>query len=146
MIGMTPTYWLVLGVALIITEVTVPGLVVVFFGLSALVVALLTLLIPSLSNEAAWLLFAVFSVVFLLTLRRWVRKVFTGKRSQVQDELRNDIAGRTAVVVVRIQPGQPGKVEFHGTNWQAVSSETLEPGVQVRIVKQDSITLTVERM
>ena len=146
MIAMTPTYWLVLGVALIITEVTVPGLVVVFFGLSALVVALLTLLIPSLSNEAAWLLFAVFSVVFLLTLRRWVRKVFTGKRSQVQDELRNDIAGRTAVVVVRIQPDQPGKVEFHGTNWQAVSSETLEPGVQVRIVKQDSITLTVERV
>ena len=146
MSGMTPTYWLILGVVLIIVEVTTPGLVLVFFGLSALVVALLALVIPSMPEGVAWLLFAVFSVVFLFTLRRWFRKVFTGKRSQVQDELRNDIAGRTAVVVVRIQPDQPGKVEFHGTNWQAVSSETLEPGVQVRIVKQDSITLTVERV
>jgi membrane protein implicated in regulation of membrane protease activity len=146
MSGMTPTYWLILGVVLIIVEVTAPGLVLVFFGLAALVVALLTLVIPSLPEGIAWLLFSAFSVVFLLTLRRWFRKVFTGKRSQVQDELKNDIAGRTAVVVVRIQPDHPGKVEFHGTNWQAVSRETLEPGVQVRIVKQDSITLTVERV
>lgn len=146
MYGMTPTYWLILGVILIVVEVAAPGLVSIFFGLSALLVALLTLLIPSIPEEMAWLLFAVLSVVFLFTLRRWCRKVFTGKRSQVEDELRNDISGRTAVVVVRIQPDQPGKVEFHGTNWQAVSSETLDPGVQVRIVKQDSITLTVERV
>ena len=59
MSGMTPTYWLILGVALIIIEVTVPGLVVVFFGLSALVVALLTWLIPSLPDGVAWLLFAI---------------------------------------------------------------------------------------
>ena len=143
--GMTPTYWLILGVVLIIVEVAAPGLVSFFFGLSALLVALLTFLIP-MPESVAWLLFSALSIVFLLTLRRWCRKVFAGKRSQVRDELANDISGHTAVVVVRIQPGQPGKVEFRGTNWQAVSSETLEPGAQVRIVKQDSITLTVARI
>lgn len=140
-----PVYWFVAGVGLIILEILAPVFILVFFGLAAIVVALLTWLFPHLPEWSAWLFFAVFSVVSLLTLRRWCKAVFAGKRSQVRDDLASDITGQQAVVVTRILPGQPGKVEFRGAHWGAVASEVLEPGMQVRIVKQESITLTVAR-
>ena len=138
--------WLIFGLVLLIVEVSAPAFVSLFFGLSALLVALLCWLVgDGLPVWAAWVIFIGLAVVLLFTLRRVCQKVFVGKRSPDSD-LASDMIGQRAVVTVRIQPGQPGKIEFRGANWQALSGETLEPGAQVRIVKQESITLTVERL
>ena len=86
------------------------------------------------------------AVALLFGLRGLCKKAFVGKKSPDRDGLASDVIGHRAVVTVRIEPGKPGKVELRGANWQAESDETLEPGTQVRIVKQESIALTVERM
>lgn len=137
--------WLVFGLILLVLEVSAPAFVSLFFGLSALLVALICWLAgPNLPGWAAWVIFVGLAVVLLFTLRGLCTKMFVGKRSPDAD-LASDMIGQHAVVTVRIQPGLPGKVEFRGANWQALAGETLEAGAQVRIVKQESITLTVER-
>ena len=138
--------WLIIGLILLILEVSAPAFVALFFGLSALLVALLCWLVgPDLRPWVACLLFVGLAVVLLLGLRGLFKKMFVGKKSPVQDGLSSDVVGQRAVVTVRIQPGQSGKVELRGANWQAEATETLEPGAQVRVVKQESIRLTVER-
>ena len=143
---MTPAYWCIFGVALIVFEVAAPAMVSIFFGLSALLVALLAVLIPGLPQWLEWLLFAAFTVIFLVTLRRWCRSLFPAKRIQASGDPDRDIVGKHATVTQRIEPGRPGKVELRGAGWQAEAHETLDPGTLVKVVKQESITLTVERL
>jgi membrane protein implicated in regulation of membrane protease activity len=139
--------WLILAFVLLIVEVSAPAFVSLFFGLAALLVALICWLAgPDLPSWAAWVIFVGLAVVLLLTLRSVCRRVFVGKQSAMEKTLASEVVGQKAVVTVRIQPGQPGKVELRGANWRAEAGETLEPGVQVLVVKQESITLTVERV
>ena len=138
--------WLIIGLVLLIIEVSAPAFVSLFFGFSAILVSLLCWVIgPDLKPWVAWLIFIGLAVVLLIGLRGLCKKIFMGKKSPNQDGLASEVVGHRAVVTVRIQPGLPGKVELRGANWQAESSETLEPGTPVRVVKQESISLTVER-
>ena len=139
--------WLIFGLVLLVVEVSAPAFVAIFFGFSALLVALICWLVgPGMPSWASWLIFVALAVVLLVGLRGVCKRIFVGKKSAEADGLASDVLGQRAVVTVRIQPGLPGKVELRGANWQAESSETLEAGTQVRIVKQESISLTVERL
>jgi membrane protein implicated in regulation of membrane protease activity len=142
---MTPTLWLLLGVILIVAEVAAPAMVSLFFGLAALLVALLTWLLP-VHAGLQWLLFALLSVALLLTLRSRFRSLFPVKASRAEGDPDRDIVGKQAVVTQRIEPGRPGKVELRGGGWPAEAAEILEPGTPVRVVRKESITLTVERL
>ena len=144
MFAMTYWHWFTLGLILIIVEVAAPGLVSLFFGLSALLVGLLCLAIP-MPQWLQWVLFAVLSVALLLGLRKWLKSFFGGRSSQ-SHAVENDIVGQRAVVTQAIGPNRPGKVELRGANWEAAAGETLEPGTPVRVVKKESISLTVERI
>ena len=138
--------WLIIGSVLLVLEASAPAFVAIFFGLSAILVSLFCWIAgPNLNPRVAWLVFAGLSVVLLMGLRGLCKKIFVGKKSPDRDGLASEVLGQRAVVTVRIQPGVPGKVELRGANWQAEARETLEPGTQVRVVKQESITLTVER-
>jgi membrane protein implicated in regulation of membrane protease activity len=139
--------WLILGFILLAAEVAAPGFVALFFGLAALLVALICWLAGSaMPVWAAWLLFAGLAVVLLVGFRGVCKRVFVGKRSPDMDGLAGEVVGQCAVVTMRIQPGQPGKVELRGANWQAEASEALEVGTPVRVVRMESIVLTVERV
>ncbi|MEI6210649.1 MAG: NfeD family protein [bacterium] len=140
-------WWLIFGLVLLVIEVSAPAFVALFFGFAALLVALICWLVgPGMPSWVSWLIFIGLAVVLLIGLRRTCKRIFVGKKSAEADGLASDVLGHRAVVTVRIQPGLPGKVELRGANWQAESSETLESGAQVRIVKQESISLTVERL
>ena len=142
--GMSPAYWLILGVVLIVVEVAAPGMVSIFFGLAALVVALLTWVVP-MAPWLQWMLFAALAILLLVLLRKWLKGIFTGRSSQAKS-VDVDIVGQRAVVTQRIEANRPGKVELRGANWNAEASVTLEPGTPVKVVKQESIVLTVERL
>ncbi len=139
-------FWLIVGLLLLVAEVSAPAFVALFFGLAALLVALVCWLAgPALPVWGAGLIFVVLAVVLLVGLRGLCKRVFVGKKSAVSDSLASEVIGHRAVVTMRIQPGQPGKVELRGAQWQAEASEMLEVGTPVRIVKQESIVLWVVR-
>lgn len=140
---MTPLYWLILGIVLLFVELATPGFVVMFFGMAALTVALLAWLLP-LGQLAPWIIFAVLSVVYILLLRKLLKRVFLGDKN-APDRLEDTFIGKHADVVEAVSPGRPGKVDFSGCLWEAESKDAIDVGDRVRIVAKDSLTLTVEK-
>ena len=140
---MTAIYWLYAGIALMLFEIMTPGLVSLFFGLSALTVALLTWLVPGFSQGWQWAAFSVFSILYIVLLRKSMKKVFSGDR-ELSENPRDEYAGKLAVVAEAIAPNRPGRVEVHGTTWTAEAGQDLAVGASVRITGQKNLTFTVE--
>ena len=141
---MNAVYWLYAGIALIVLEVMTPGLVSIFFGLAALVLALITWLVPGISQLAQWLMFSVFSILFIALLRKTLKKTFSGT-SEVTDDMFDSFSGKRATVVEFISPTHPGRVEFNGSNWTAEAEEEFDIGMLVRIKSKKNLTLFVEK-
>jgi membrane protein implicated in regulation of membrane protease activity len=141
---MTAIYWLYAGIVLIILEVMTPGLVSIFFGLSALVVALITWLVPGLTQLTQWLMFSAFSVLFIALLRKTLKQTFSGT-SEVTEDMFDSFSGKRAVVTESITPIKDGRVEFNGSGWMAEAEEALDIGTPVRIKCKKNLTLFVEK-
>ena len=94
-------------------ELFTPGFVMFFFGLSAATVGLFAMIFGE-SFDLTWQLiaFSAFSIVYLLVLRRFAMKIFSGSVSQSAADFDNDYVGRTGVVTSAIVPPLPGKVEL----------------------------------
>jgi membrane protein implicated in regulation of membrane protease activity len=140
---MTPMYWLIFGIILIFVELATPGFIAMFFGMAALTVALITWLIP-LGQMVPWLLFAVLSVVYILLLRKLLKKVFLGDKD-APDRLEDTFVGKYAEVVEPVAPGKPGRVEFNGCLWDTTADEEIEVGERVKIIAKNSLTLCVSK-
>ena len=82
----------------------------------------------------------------LLLLRRWLKGVFLGHTVSKQDLKENleEYVGQHAVVIQRIVPKAGGKVEFHGTNWEAQAEQEIPEGTVVEIIGKDNITFKVK--
>lgn len=141
---MTPVYWLYFGVAMILLEVMTPGgLVSIFFGIAALLVALIAWLLPVIGSGWQWLLFSVFSVLAIILLRKSLKNVFDGKR-EVSESQDDTFSGKRAVVTEAIAPNRPGRADFNGTSWVADADAEIAAGASVRIVHRANLTLKVE--
>jgi len=140
---MTPVYWLYVGIALILLEVMTPGLVSLFFGLSALTVALIAWLAPGLAQGWQWIAFSLFSVLYIWLLRKGLKNIFNGDR-EVSDSPGDEYTGKLAVVTEAIAPNKPGRVEFGDTAWKAEAAQELAAGASVRITAKKNLTFTVE--
>ncbi|MFW5996537.1 MAG: NfeD family protein [Lentisphaeria bacterium] len=140
--------WAMLGIIFLVIEFILPGFVFFFFGLGAFLAAVLCLLMPQLSLDLQLLVFIAGSLFSLIALRRWVKNVFSGffDSSHSMPLNKQSYVGETAVVVKTIEPDVNGKVEFHGSLWPATADEKLEQGETVRIVEQNNITFTVEKV
>lgn len=136
-------WWVLAGIILMICEFVVPGLILFFFGLGALITALLVWLFPlSLSLQLG--IFAVASLASLFGLRRLLKSVFTGRATAMSDDaLMETLAGEEGVISEPVAPGAPGKVKLHGTDWKAEADVPLEVGQAVVVVNQKSLTLVV---
>ena len=138
-------WWAVFGVVLMFCELALPGLILFFFGLGALLTALVVWLAPlSLTEQLA--LFLVSSLIALFGLRRWLRPIFMGRSTaESEDALQEGMVGEEGRVAETIRPGEPGKVILHGTAWKAEADSTIEPGARVEVTGQKSLTLIVKK-
>ncbi len=139
--------WFLVGLVLLILEFVMPGLIIAFFGVGAWIVAIICLFIDIPLN-AQLLIFIVTSVLSLLLLRKWLKGIFMGHVVSRQDVKENleEFVGHRAVVKERIVPNGRGKVEFHGTDWQAEADEEIVEGTAVEIIGKDNITLKVKAL
>jgi membrane protein implicated in regulation of membrane protease activity len=131
------------GVALLLIEVALPGLLFLFFGMAALVVALVTWLV-AVPVWAQWILFSVLSVLSLFLLRKTLKKIFVGDKNAAAS-IDDDVVGKGATVVEAISPNRAGRVEFRGCTRTAESDEEIPVGTAVRICSKENITLVVRR-
>ena len=139
--------WFLIGIALLVLEFMLPGLIVFFFGVGACIVAVVCLFVP-IGINAQLAIFIVTSVLSLVLLRSWLKGIFMGHVTSRQDMTQNleEFVGQRAVVVRKIVPKMPGKVELHGTNWEAQADEDIEEGQAVEVIGKDNITLKVKSL
>lgn len=135
--------WVAGGVALMVFELATPsGFFVMFFGLGALTVGVVTRL--GLANPIwiQWLLFTASSVIYLLLFRGRLRR----RMLQTPGVAVDTLVGELATPRERILPGEVGRVELRGTTWDArnISSQGIEPGRRCRVTEVDGLLLLVK--
>lgn len=135
--------WLAAGLLLLIFELVTPsGFFVMFFGLGALAVGVLTRFDVAGPTWVQWLLFSVLSIVFLLLFRGRLQKRFERPPVKAVDTL----VGELAIPKERLTPGAVGRAEARGTDWTVrnESSQTLEPGQRCRVVRVVGLQLGIQ--
>lgn len=129
-----------------LAELLAPGFVVFFFGLAAATVGLFIMILPeSFHLTLTWqlALFSFFCVLYLVTLRRYVKSVFLGD-TEATDALGGEYVGRLGRVTVDVRPEVPGRVIVGDAEWTASAAQHIASGVEVKVVAQKNLTLTVE--
>lgn len=135
--------WLYVGAFLMLAELASPGFVIFFFGLGAATVAGTKWLVPGLSPSWQLALFSIFSVFYLIVLRKWVKNVFLGDTAETQ-KIASEYVGRVGKVVEAIRPEVPGRIMLGDAEWSASSAVAIAPGATVKVVAQENLTLVVE--
>jgi membrane protein implicated in regulation of membrane protease activity len=137
-------HWLLLGLILVATEMAAAGgFYFIFFGVAALLIALLQLVGIV---DATWLqllLFSVLSVASLLLFRNPLmrRLHLTGGATDI-----DSLSGARGTVLEAMAPGAPGRVEVRGTTWSArnVGNTALQNGARCDVVRSERLTLLVK--
>ena len=140
-------FWFILGVVFLVLEILVPGFFLIFFGLGAWATASLMFFMPVPINMQ-WAIFIIVSVSTLLILRRRLKDILKKGPSPVgaMDDpiFANQYLNREVLVVQDIAPGSPGLVELNGTNWQAISKDSvITAGKMARVLSINGLTLLV---
>ncbi len=140
--------WLIIGILLIFSEFVIPGLVIGFFGIGAIITSFLTWLGVTTVIHTQLLSFTVASLLMLIFLRKFFSRIFQGEETEGEDGVNFNIQiGKIVPVTELIEPGEVGgRVRYQGTIWKAVSNERIAPGESVAITGCDNITLVVEKI
>jgi len=135
--------WFIIGLILLLLEFAIPGLVVLFFGLGAWITALVTLIAdPGINLQL--ILFISSSVLSLLLLRKYFKKIFYGNVEDSNEDAAEELIGKVVEVTQTISKNKNGKVLFKGAAWSAKSEEEIKKGESAEIIGKDSITLLVK--
>lgn len=135
--------WFITGIIFLFAELIMPGFVIFFFGVGALVTALLTFFLNIESVIIQLLIFIGSSVLSLVLLRKFFSNLFKGKVNN--EKVGDEFIGKRARVISEIKPNSlPGKIEFNGTNWEADSEYFIDRGTVVEIIGRRNITLIVK--
>lgn len=138
--------WLLAGLALMLLELATPGFVLFFFGLGAWVAALWAFTgAGELTSQLV--VFLVSSLLFLVFLRKYATNLFRGGKSQTGKVPNDDTLGQRAIVVEDIDPAHlKGKVELHGTHWNATAEARIRKGTPVEVTGRTGLMLTVRAL
>jgi inner membrane protein len=137
--------WFLCGLIFLLAEFMIPGFVIFFFGVGAWVVALLLWMDVGLSFTSQLFIFLLSSIISLVVFRRYGKKYFQGKVKTDKAQKFDDVRGEKATVMVDISPnGIAGKVEFHGTMWNAESDLPIQKGAIVEVLERNNLTLKVK--
>lgn len=135
--------WFIIGLALFLLELVLPGFVIFFFGVGAWITALLCLVAnPGINLQA--IVFGVTSILSLMLLRKMIQKRFFYSKDELSKEVEDEFTGKEAVATMDFGPELTGKIEFKGTSWKAESTEPLKEGQTVIIKSKENFKLFVE--
>lgn len=139
--------WAILGLVLLGAEMASTTFYLFWFGVAALAIALLVWLIPSISIKVQIFLFAVVSLVLILTWRQFFKKNESDLRV---GQSQGDEIGRVGTITETVTPKQNGKIQFPqgvmgSREWTAIADETLEAGIDAAIIAIEGNALRVKR-
>jgi len=139
--------WIYAGSALVLLELVAPGFILCFFGLSAATVGVLRFAFGE-AFTTTWQLaaFSFFSVLYIVLLRRALKKVFVGGKVETKTDFDNASVGRTGRVTAAVTPPLTGRVMIGDAEWTAAADRPIAAGADVRVVAQENLTMKVEEL
>ena len=124
-------FWAILSGIMAILEIIIPGLVTIWFALSALIVMFLSNFIRD--SLTQFLIFAVLSIIFLIFTRPVLRKYIELQRKTNFDSSMKGMDVKVERVVDARKAEKEYEVKFKGSIWTGVSKEMLSSGEVVKI-------------
>lgn len=139
--------WAIIGVALIVAEFALPGLILVFLGLAALTVALLMAAGDITSLGVQFTVFGVASVAYLIALRKLFRRWLKGRFEDTSDGsgIVDRLEGQRVQVLADFHAGR-GRVLLNGVPWDAESNDRLQAGDAAIVFGKEGIRLHVQKL
>ena len=135
--------WVLIGLGLVLLEMTTPGgFFAIFFGIGAVVVGILAALGWGGPAWVQWLLFSLLSVIGLLLFRRPVMRMLKLSRAGRPVD---SLVGEAVLVLEDVPPGGVGKAEMRGSAWNARTSVgvALSKGQRGRVERVEGLTLWI---
>lgn len=133
--------WFIIGGVFIITEIFVPGFVLIWFGIGAIIAGFSALLGASQPFQIA--IFFVISIASLVITKVFMKKKEEKETYKVGAER---LVGKTAFVTKTIIPGNFGEVKIEGELWIAQANEKIRYDEKVIIEKIDGAHLVVYKI
>lgn len=135
--------WFIIGLVLIIAELAVPGVILVFIGIAAWIVAALNWAGLDSFQIQLWV-FGLASLGGVIFARRYVKGWFSGNETVATGGVDEEFVGKIVNVISDIEVGGFGTVELKGAPWKAFSSSALLSGQQAEVIARSNITLKVK--
>ena len=130
--------WMLLGMALSILELQIPGTFFLLgFGVSAVLIGVLVGVGIAAPAWLQWLLFSMFATASILLLRRAMLSDSPSTREI------DDMVGMEAIVTEDVPAGGVGKAELRGTTWTArnAGEVALFKGQRCRVARVEGLSL-----
>ena len=143
--SISPWWWVALGIAIGAFEMLTMSFFLIWWGLAAIVMAVLLVLMPNMPGELQIMIFAAMSVVLTFVGRNYIAKHGDGAAPvSGLNERSGALIGRSGKVVACA--GNEGKVEIDGIPWKARTIEGAMPAVggSVEVTASDGNTLSVK--
>ena len=142
-----PWSWFIIGLLLMLAELILPGVFLIWFGISALVIGTLTLI--SFTDVSWWpwqaqiVTFAVLSLVLALVGRKlFPSDTKNDAAARINDPLSRHV-GSEATLEQAIENGT-GRIKLGDTIWRARCASDLPKGAKVKVIGHSEGVLQVE--
>ena len=139
MFELKPAVWIIAGLVLAALEMFVPGLVVIWFGVAAVVTGILAIFVHS--QYVQFGVFVGLSAVMVVFSQRIARRLTHPEPESVGANRMVGVSGR---VIADIRPPEFGRVKVHGEEWRATAACEIAAGATVRVVAVAGTHLVVE--
>ena len=140
-VSLGPWKWVILGAVLLGLELAVPGAFMMWLGLAAILVGVMSFAIDW-SWQVQLVAFAIFTALSVPLWRRFARKVDPQLDSPYLNRRTEALVGRVFTLENPILDGV-GRVRIDDTVWR-VSGPDAAAGSRVKVVRADGANLTVE--
>ncbi len=137
-------YWFTAGVLLIALEALLPGAVVMWFGVAALLTGVLSLT-TDIGVNGQLIFFSVMAVSCIAVFKYWQKRNPPQYDDEAASKLNQpglDLIGRQFVLATEIKGGS-GRVKVADSSWRCTGPD-LPQGSEVRVTGVQSGTLVVE--
>lgn len=134
--------WYIVALVLVILEVFAPGAFFLWIGISAAITGTLLWIIPSMGWQYQLIVFAVFSVVSIITWRSIARNRPTPSDQPALNRRGEQYVGRVFTLGEPVINGI-GKLTVDDSTWK-IEGKDCDAGTRVRVAGVDGVILRVE--
>ena len=140
-------HWAVFGIALILAELAVPAMVLIWFGLGALLLAVIAGLASVSSLTAQLAIWTLTSVGMIFVWFRLFKPGFHKTKIGMSDA---SAVGEVGMMVRDVAPFHKGQVRFQkplvgAEVWDCIADEAIKSGERVKVLAVEGSLLRVGR-